>query len=69
MAENTQAYVELKHINKTFGNYNGIVLVMPRRCPDKTDTAPNSPMARAEQSTTPYRKAHLIWGNVIWVKI
>ena len=36
---------------------------------DCTETAPNSPMALAAHSTTPYSNAHLIWGNVTLRKI
>src|SRR6185295_5516050 len=43
---------------------NGIVLVSPRIWPDTTETAPNSPIARALQSITPYSKLHLIFGRV-----
>src|SRR5690554_5595057 len=38
---------------------------MPRICPDTTDTAPNSPIARALHRITPYNKPHLILGKVI----
>lgn len=41
----------------------------PRRCPESTDTAPNSPIALAAHKTMPYRNAHLICGNVIFLKI
>lgn len=45
---------------------SGKVLVNPRICPDTTETAPNSPNARAVQSTTPCNNAHLIFGKVTW---
>ena len=32
---------------------SGMVMVTPRMCPDTTDTAPNSPMARALERITP----------------
>ena len=32
---------------------SGMVLVRPRMCPETTDTAPNSPMARALHNTMP----------------
>src|SRR5262249_23610884 len=43
---------------------SGIVLVLPRMCPDTTETAPNSPIARALHSTTPYSSAHFTLGSV-----
>src|SRR5690554_2034656 len=42
----------------------GRVLVKPRIWPDTTDTAPNSPSARAVQSTTPYSRPQRILGRV-----
>src|SRR5205814_920623 len=48
---------------------SGMVLVSPRMCPDTTDTAPNSPMARALQSTTPYTRPQRIFGSVTWKKV
>ena len=41
-----------------------MVLVSPRMCPETTETAPNSPMARALQSKTPYRRPQRILGRV-----
>src|ERR1700709_1046069 len=46
-----------------------MVLVSPRMCPETTETAPNSPMARALQSSTPYNTPHLILGNVTRKKV
>src|SRR4249919_1859594 len=43
---------------------SGSVLVSPRICPDTTDTAPNSPIARALHSSTPYNRPHLMLGRV-----
>src|SRR4249919_32779 len=43
---------------------SGSVLVSPRMWPETTDTAPNSPMARAPHSSTPYSSAHLMLGRV-----
>ena len=40
-------------------------MVSPLRCPERTDTAPNSPMALAEHSTIPYSRAQRMWGSVI----
>src|SRR3977135_2147740 len=48
---------------------SGMVLVSPRMWPDTTDTAPNSPMARALQSSTPYSTPHLILGKVTRKKV
>src|SRR5690606_6096957 len=36
----------------------------PRMWPDTTDTAPNSPIARAPHSSTPYSRPHLMLGRV-----
>ena len=41
-----------------------MVLVSPRICPDTTETAPNSPMARAVQRMTPDIRLHLMLGRV-----
>src|SRR5258708_22104998 len=38
-------------------------------CPETTDTAPNSPIARALQSSTPYSTPHLIFGKVTRKKV
>src|SRR3954465_14374580 len=46
-----------------------MVLVSPRMCPDTTDTAPNSPIARALHSNTPYSTPHLILGKVTRKKV
>src|ERR1700704_1782888 len=46
-----------------------MVLVSPRMCPETTDTAPNSPIARALQSSTPYSTPHLIFGKVTRKKV
>src|SRR3954470_11127485 len=46
-----------------------MVLVSPRMCPDTTDTAPNSPIARALQSSTPYSTPHLMLGSVTRKKV
>src|SRR5690606_36423160 len=46
-----------------------IVLVRPRMWPDTTDTAPNSPMARALHRIAPYNRPHLIFGSVTRQKI
>ena len=46
-----------------------MVLVSPRIWPDTTDTAPNSPMARALHSSTPYSRPHLILGSVTRKKV
>ena len=54
---------------KRISTCKGRVFVFPRKCPEMTETAPNSPMARAAQSTTPYRNAHLMCGNVILRKM
>src|SRR4249919_93001 len=44
---------------------SGSVLVSPRIWPDTTDTAPNSPIARALHSRTPYNSPHLMLGRVM----
>ena len=41
-----------------------MVLVRPRTWPDTTDTAPNSPMARALHRMAPYSRPHLMFGSV-----
>ncbi len=41
-----------------------MVLVRPRIWPETTETAPNSPIARALQMITPYSSPHLIFGSV-----
>ena len=41
-----------------------MVLVWPRMWPETTDTAPNSPIARALQRITPYSSPHLMFGSV-----
>src|SRR6195256_239257 len=46
-----------------------MVWVSPRMWPDTTDTAPNSPIARALQSSTPYSRPHLILGKVTRKKV
>src|SRR3954454_23260361 len=46
-----------------------MVLVSPRMCPDTTDTAPNSPIARALHSSTPYSTPHLMFGSVTRKKV
>src|SRR5690606_7903866 len=43
---------------------SGRVLVRPRMWPDTADTAPNSPIARAPHSSTPYSRPHLMLGRV-----
>src|SRR5450830_1028946 len=48
---------------------SGIVLVSPRIWPDTTDTAPNSPMARALHRITPYNRPHLMFGKVTCQKV
>src|SRR3977135_3350788 len=48
---------------------SGMVLVSPRMCPETTDTAPNSPIARALQSSTPYSTPHLMLGSVTRKKV
>src|SRR5690606_25609364 len=45
---------------------SGMVLVKPRIWPDTTDTAPNSPMARALHRITPYSSPHLMLGSVMY---
>ena len=42
-----------------------MVLVNPRIWPETTETAPNSPMARALQIITPYNSPHLTRGSVM----
>jgi hypothetical protein len=37
-------------------------------CPETTDTAPNSPIARALQRITPYNNPHLMFGSVVYRK-
>src|ERR1017187_10220278 len=44
--------------------YSGIVFVCPRICPETTETAPNSPIARALHNTSPYSSPHLTLGIV-----
>ncbi|MCY1244633.1 hypothetical protein D9M72_577230 [compost metagenome] len=46
-----------------------MVLVSPRIWPDTTDTAPNSPIARALHRITPYSRPQRILGSVIWRKV
>src|SRR5512140_997908 len=46
-----------------------MVLVMPRMWPDTTDTAPNSPIARALHRITPYSSPHLMLGSVTRQKV
>src|ERR1035437_569257 len=46
-----------------------MVLVSPRICPETTDTAPNSPIARALHSSTPYSTPHLMFGRVTRKKV
>src|SRR4051794_40251884 len=46
-----------------------MVLVSPRMCPDTTDTAPNSPIARALHNSTPYSTPHLMLGSVTRKKV
>src|ERR1700730_4348692 len=46
-----------------------MVLVRPRIWPDTTETAPNSPMARALQRMTPYRRPQRALGRVIRQKV
>src|SRR5665647_1744668 len=46
-----------------------MVLVSPRMCPETTDTAPNSPIARALHSSAPYNTPHLILGKVTRKKV
>src|ERR1700736_4396579 len=46
-----------------------MVLVSPRICPETTDTAPNSPIARALHNSTPYSTPHLIFGRVTRKKV
>src|SRR3954451_1196103 len=46
-----------------------MVLVSPRIWPDTTDTAPNSPIARALHSSTPYSTPHLMFGRVTRKKV
>ena len=46
-----------------------MVLVRPRTWPDTTDTAPNSPMARALHRMAPYSRPHLMFGSVTRQKI
>eukprot|EP01022_Parablepharisma_sp_SALTPOND_P004178 TRINITY_DN1187_c2_g1_i1.p1 TRINITY_DN1187_c2_g1~~TRINITY_DN1187_c2_g1_i1.p1 ORF type:complete len:554 (-),score=206.99 TRINITY_DN1187_c2_g1_i1:2173-3834(-) len=48
---------------------SGMVLVSPRIWPETTDTAPNSPMARALQRITPYSRPHLMLGRVTCQKV
>ncbi|RFC32623.1 MAG: hypothetical protein DID91_2727703398 [Candidatus Nitrotoga sp. MKT] len=36
--------------------YSGMMLDIPRMCSDTTDTAPNSPIARALHKITPYQQ-------------
>src|SRR3569833_1021678 len=43
---------------------NGMVFVSPRMCPETTDTAPNSPIARALQRITPYTSPQRTFGSV-----
>lgn len=43
---------------------NVSVCVLPMILPDMTDTAPNSPMARALVRITPYRSPHRMLGRV-----
>ena len=42
---------------------------MPRMWPDTTDTAPNSPIARALHRITPYSRPHLMLGKVTRRKV
>src|SRR3989475_3473944 len=46
-----------------------MVLVWPRMWPETTDTAPNSPMARALHKITPYSRPHLMLGKVTFQKV
>src|SRR4030088_2713020 len=46
-----------------------MVLVSPRMWPDTTETAPNSPIARALHNSTPYSTPHLIFGKVTRKKV
>ncbi len=46
-----------------------MVLVWPRTWPETTDTAPNSPIARAFSSTMPYSRPQLMFGSVTRRKV
>ena len=46
-----------------------MVLVSPRMWPDTTDTAPNSPIARALHRITPYSRPQLMLGSVTRQKV
>src|SRR5690606_6407873 len=46
-----------------------MVLVWPRILPETTDTAPNSPIARALHRMTPYNNPHLMLGKVTYQKV
>lgn len=68
MDDTAKAAVVLNSLYR-ISTWSGRVFVLPRKCPEITDTAPNSPIARAVHKTTPYSKVHLIWGKVIRRKI
>src|SRR6185312_14306793 len=48
---------------------SGTVLVRPRICPLTTETAPNSPIARALHNSTPYSKPQRMFGSVMCQKV
>src|SRR6267378_214919 len=48
---------------------SGIVLVSPRIWPETTETAPNSPIARALQRIAPYSSPPLMFGSVTRKKV
>ena len=48
---------------------SGIVLVSPRMWPETTETAPNSPMARALHSIMPYTRPQRTFGSVTRKKV
>ena len=48
---------------------SGRVLVRPRMWPETTETAPNSPMARALHSSTPYSRPQRMFGSVTSRKV
>ena len=59
----------LPHPTNTVQITGAMVLVWPRMWPDTTDTAPNSPIARALQRIAPYSSPHRMFGRVTRQKI
>src|SRR3569623_938191 len=54
---------------KSTSTCSGMVVGRPRMWPDTTDTAPNSPMARALHRITPYSSPHFTLGRVTCQKV